>query len=110
MQGINENYWLCVTTALFTNKAQMNKVLVQRLLVNMWALLYFWNFHNRLKGVAVAFAGVVLHVLQILLQKRMKWRDANISKFIQLHWDVEKLRGPGWGGGNGCDMDNTLQD
>ena len=29
--------------ALFTNKAQMNKVLVQRLLVNMWALLLFWN-------------------------------------------------------------------
>ena len=33
VQGINENYWLCVTTALFTNKAQMNKVLVQWLLV-----------------------------------------------------------------------------
>ena len=29
--------------ALFTNKAQMNKVLVQRLLINMWALLHFWN-------------------------------------------------------------------
>ena len=29
--------------ALFTNKAQMNKVLVQWLLVNMWALLHFWN-------------------------------------------------------------------
>ena len=32
LQSINENYWLCV---LFTNKAQMNKVLVQQLLVNM---------------------------------------------------------------------------
>ena len=43
VQGINENYWLCVTTALFTNKAQMNKVLVQLLLVNMLAFLHFWK-------------------------------------------------------------------
>ena len=28
--------------------------------------------HKTLKGVAVAFAGVGLHELQILLQKRMK--------------------------------------
>ena len=29
--------------ALFTNKAPMNKILVPLLLVNMWALLHFWN-------------------------------------------------------------------
>ena len=60
-----------------------------------------------LKGVAVAFAGVVLHELQILLKKRMKWRDANISKFIQLHRDVERLREPGWGGGR-CQIRHPL--
>ena len=100
VQGINENYWLCVTTALFTNKAQMNKVLVQLLLVNMLAFLHFWKVSR-----------LPLQVLSCMSSNSIAEADeVNISKFIQLHWDVERLREPCWGGGHGCDMDNTLPD
>ena len=64
-----------------------------------------------LKCVAAAFAGVASHELQILLQKRMKWRDANNSKFIETWKDyVDPSGAAATEAPRLCGMDNTLPD
>ena len=86
--------------ALFSDKAQMDKVLV-----NVWPFLYFWD----------VFPLQVLptHKLHAILQKRMEWHDANIAIFVQMWKDCVDPAGAGalaaprlsLGG-----LDNTLPD
>jgi hypothetical protein len=68
-----------------------------------------------LKCVAIAFADVASYELHILLQKQMNRQKCQGAMPI-VHWDVKRLCGPGWDGGNGdrapslCCIDNKQPD